>query len=51
MIATDVLDPEEASEGGSIDNNGNALDKEDESGLGEAGVRTVVTQSVTEEVE
>ena len=51
LIATYFLDSEEAAEDGSIDNNGTDSDEEDESGLGEAGVRTGVTQSVTEEVE
>ena len=32
LIATDVLDSEEADEDGSIDNDGAALDEEDESG-------------------
>ena len=43
LITTDVLDYEEASEDGLIDNYGAALDEEDESGSGEAGVRTGVT--------
>ena len=47
LIATDVLDSEEAAEDGSIDNNGAASDEEDESGSGEAGMKTGVTQSVT----
>ena len=51
LIATDVLDSDDAAENGSIDNDGDALDEEDESGLGEAYVRTCVTQSGTEEVE
>ena len=34
LIATDVLDSEEAAEDGSIDDGGAALDKEDESALG-----------------
>ena len=45
LIATDVLDSEEAAEDGFIDNYGAASDEEDECGLGEAGTRTVVTQS------
>ena len=51
MIATDVLDDEEADEDFSIDNYGAALDEEDESALGETYVITGVTESVTEEVE
>ena len=51
FVATDILDSEEAYGGGSIDNDGAALDEEDESGLVEAGVRTGVTQSGKEEVE
>ena len=46
LISTDVLDSEEADDYGSIDNDGAALDEEDESGLGEAGVRTGATKSV-----
>ena len=51
FISTDVLDSGEAYEDVSIDNNGSALDEEDASVLGEAGVRICVTKSVTEEVE
>ena len=51
LISIDVLDSEEADEYGSIDNDGSASDEEDESGSGEACVRTCVTQSGTEEVE
>ena len=51
MISTDVLGSEEADEDGSIDNDGADLDEDDESGSGEADVRTGVTQSGTEEVE
>ena len=36
LIATDVIDPEEAAEYVSIDDDGDYLDEEDESGLGEA---------------
>ena len=50
LIDMDVIDSEKADEDGSIDNNGDDLDEEDEIGLVEAGVRTVVTQSGTEEV-
>ena len=49
LIATDVLDSEEAAEDGSVDNDGAASDEEEESGSGEAGVRTGVTQSGIEE--
>ena len=45
LIATDILESEEADEDGSIDSDGADLDKEDESGSGEADVRTGVTQS------
>ena len=51
FIDTDVPDSEEAAYYGSVDNDGVALDEEDESGLGDAGVITGVTQSGTEEVE
>ena len=51
LIAIGVLDSEEAAEDGSIDNDGAALYEEDESGSGEAGMRTGVTESGTEEVE
>ena len=51
LIATDVLDSEEAAEDSSVDNDGAASGEENESGLGEAGVSTGVNQSVTEEVE
>ena len=51
MIATDVLDSEEASEYGSIDNYVADSYEEDDSGLVEAGVRTGVPQLVTEDVE
>ena len=48
LIATDIPDSEKAAEDVSIDNNGAALDEEDEIGLGEVVVRTGVSQSVTE---
>ena len=51
LVATDFIDSKEASEDGSIDNDGATSDEEDESGSGEAGVITCVTQSGTEEVE
>ena len=51
MIATDVLDSEEAYEYGSIDDDVAALDEEDESGLLEAGVSTGMTEVGTKEVE
>ena len=47
----DFPHPEEASEDGSIYGDTAALDKEDESGLGEAGVIIVVAEVVTKEVE
>ena len=50
LIDTDSLESDEAAEDGSIDNYGTALGEEDESGSGEAGLRTGVTQSGTEEV-
>ena len=48
LIVTYVLDSEDASEDGFIDNYGAASDEEDDIGSGEAGVRTGVTQSGTE---
>ena len=47
LIAIYVLEYEEAADDVSIDNNGAASYEEKESGLGEAGVRTGVTQSGT----
>ena len=44
LISTDILDSGEAAEDYSIDNDGDDLDEDDESGLGEAGVSTVVTE-------
>ena len=49
LVATDVLDYEEADEDGSIDNDGAALDEEYGSGSVVTGVRTCVTKSETEE--
>ena len=51
LIAMGVIDPEEAAEDGSIDDDGDSLDEEDESGLGEAGVIKGVDEVVTKEVE
>ena len=51
MIITEVLDSEDAAEDGYINSDFADSDKEDDIGLVEAGVRTCVTQSVTEEVE
>ena len=51
LIATDVIESEETVQYGSIDNYGATSDEEDESGLGEAGVRTGVTQSGPEKLE
>ena len=42
MISTDVVDPKEASEDGSIDNDVDASDGDDDIGLVEAGVGTGV---------
>ena len=50
MIATFVLDSEEEAEDFSVDNDRADSDEDDESGLGEAGVRMGVNQSVTEKV-
>ena len=47
LIATYVLDSEETTEDGSIDNDGADLDEEDDSGLGEVGLITGVTKSGT----
>ena len=44
LIATDVLESEEADEDCSIYNDGAVLDEENESGFVEAGLRTGVTQ-------
>ena len=43
LIATDVIDYEEAVEYGLIDNSGSDQDEQYDSGLGETGVRTGVT--------
>ena len=51
LIATDFLESEEASDYGSIYGDGADTDEEDESGWGEAGVSTVVTELVTKVVE
>ena len=51
LLSTDFIDSEEAAEDGSSDKNGADSNEEDGSGLGEAGKRTGVTQSGTEEVE
>ena len=47
LIVTYVLNSEEEAEDGSIDNDGYEEDEDDESGSGETGVRTCVTQSGT----
>ena len=44
MISTYVLDYEDAAEDCYIDNDSADLDEEDESGLGDASVRIVVTK-------
>ena len=51
FVATDILDSEEAYGDDSIDNDGAALDEEDESGLLEVGVITVTTEVETKDVE
>ena len=51
MIATEVLNHEEAYEDGSIDNDGDTLDEEYGSSLVEAGVITGVTELGTKEAE
>ena len=51
LIAVDVLEYKEADEDVFIDNYGAASDEYVDSGLVEAGVRTGVTQSGTEDVE
>ena len=45
LIATDLLDSEEAAEYGSIDNDGAALDEEYDSGSGETGVCLSICRS------
>ena len=45
MISTNVLEPEEAYADGAIDDDGYALDEEDESGMAETGERTGVTET------
>ena len=47
----DVIDPEEAAEYVSIDDDGDYLDENGESGLEEAGVSTGVTEVGTKDVE
>ena len=47
LIDADFLDSQEAAKDGSIDNDGAALDEEDDSGSGEAGVIKGVTQPGT----
>ena len=44
MTSTEIIDSEKAYEDGSIGDDGADLDEEDESGLGEAGARTCVTE-------
>ena len=43
LIAMEVPDPEEESEDGSIDDDGDASDEEDDSGPVEAGMRVDIT--------
>ena len=51
LITTGVLDPEEAYEDDYIDDDGADLDEEENSGLVEAGVSTVVTEVIKKEVD
>ena len=51
MIYTEVLDPEEAAKDFSIDDYGDDLDEEDESGSVEAGAITGVTEVGKKDVE
>ena len=51
LIATEILDPEDAAEDGSIDDSGDTSDEQDASGLGESCVSTGVTEVGTKEVE
>ena len=51
MIATDVLEPDYEAEDGSIDDNGADWYGEDDSGLGEVGVSTGVSEVGTKKVE
>ena len=51
FIYMNVLEPEEADEDGSIDDGGASSVEDDDSGLGEAGVITSVTEVGTKEVE
>ena len=51
MIATDIIEPNYAAEDGSIDDDGADLYGEDDSGLGEAGVSTGVSEVGTKNVE
>ena len=44
LTSTEIIDSEKAYEDGSIGDDGADLDEEDESGLGEAGARTCVTE-------
>ena len=51
LIATDVLDSDEAAKYGSIDNDGTTSDEYDGSGLVESGLSTGVTEYGTTEME
>ena len=51
LVDTDVLDPEEAAEDGSIDGYGTAQYEEYDSGQVEAGVSTGVTEVVIKQME
>ena len=51
LTDTDVIDSEEAAQYGSTGKDGDYSDKEDESGLVDAGVSTGVTEVETKDVE
>ena len=47
LIATDIIDSEDTDEDGSIDDDCDAWEEKEGSGLGEAGARTGVNKVVT----
>ena len=51
LIATEILECEEAAEDGSVDNYVSDLDEEDDSGLVEVGLITGIIEAGTKEVE
>ena len=51
LIAMEILDPKEADEDGSINDDGAASDEDDKSGPGETGVSTGVTEVLTKEAD